>query len=54
MIEKPDTNNCTIKQWEKWWWQEYNLHCQQCANKCKQSWIVQISCTQFKKENMNV
>ena len=52
MIEKipmPDTNNCSEKQWTKWWWQDFNDLCSKCTKNCKQSWVVQLSCTQFKK-----
>jgi hypothetical protein len=48
MIEKPDMNNCTDKQWTKWWWQDYNELCKKCQKQCKQSWNVKLTCSVFK------
>ena len=48
MIEKPDLNNCTEKQFEKWYWQERHQTCLKCKNTCKQSNVVDLSCPNFK------
>jgi hypothetical protein len=49
LIEKPDMNNCTDKQWTKWWWQTYNKKCLTCIKSCKQSWVVRLNCPDFNK-----
>lgn len=30
------------KEWERWWWSEYNSLCLDCEKECKQSWRVNI------------
>lgn len=52
-IEMPDTNNCSEKEWTKWYWQDINDKCKQCQNNCKQSWVVLLSCPQFNKIEEN-
>ena len=47
-IQQPDVENCTTKQWEKWWWQSYNEKCLKCEKSCKQSWRVGLTCPDFK------
>lgn len=51
-IEKPCMENCTDKQWENWYWQDFHDLCKSCINKCKQSWKVQLNCTQFKQKEI--
>jgi len=51
-IEKPDMNNCSLKEWEKWFWQDFNDTCKECVNKCKQSWVVRLSCEKYKKKEI--
>lgn len=46
---KPDTNNCTEKEWYKWFWGDYNENCKQCKKNCKQSHVVSLSCITFEK-----
>jgi hypothetical protein len=40
---------CTTKQWEKWWFKEFNKICLQCTKKCKQSDKVTLNCPQYQK-----
>jgi len=41
----------TPKQYEKWYWKDYNKICLTCINKCKQSHIATlVKCPQFVKE----
>jgi hypothetical protein len=54
MIEKPDLNSCTEKQFEKWYWQDYHDMCNKCKNACKQSRIVELSCPSFKNIEVKV
>lgn len=53
MIEKPDMTNCTDKQFNSWFWGEYNQMCKSCLNKCKQSHVVSLSCSKYLKEKNN-
>ena len=55
-LKMPDTNNCTEKEWTAWYWGKFHELCLQCTKKCKQSWIVKLSCPQFNKieEKINV
>jgi len=40
----------TSKEWEKWWWSDYNKLCLDCEKDCKQSWRVQIvNCWKLEK-----
>jgi hypothetical protein len=48
-IPMPDTDNCTEKQWYKWYWSDFNEYCKQCQKKCKQSHVVKLSCPDYKK-----
>ena len=41
-MKKPDIENCTTNQYEKWYWNEFNENCKLCINTCKQSSIVQL------------
>lgn len=44
-MDKPDMSNCSDKEFEKWYWSDYNKVCLKCENKCKQSHIVSlVSC----------
>lgn len=48
-MEKPNIEECTTKQYEKWYWNNINETCKTCINSCKQSNIVQLlSCTKYK------
>ncbi|MDD5651150.1 MAG: hypothetical protein PHF86_12170 [Candidatus Nanoarchaeia archaeon] len=54
LIEKQNMDYCTEKQWEKWWWAEYNELCKKCIKTCKQSYKVKLSCKEFKNGELNV
>ena len=49
-MEKPDMFDCTEKQFNSWYWSEYNELCINCTNECKQSKIANIQCLNFKKK----
>jgi len=51
-MEKPDLENCRDKQFEKWWWYDYNKSCLDCINSCKQSHIVKVICNNYKKKEI--
>ena len=50
-LKRPDTNNCTEKEWHRWYWGDFNDLCKQCTKKCKQSHVVDLTCSQFEKLN---
>lgn len=41
-MEKPNMENCTDKEWNKWFWSDFNELCKKCINKCKQSHVVEL------------
>jgi len=54
MSENFNTENCTEKQFEKWFWEDLNTICLSCKNDCKQSSKVKLTCAKFlKMENLN-
>lgn len=43
----------TSKEWEKWWWSDYNKLCFNCEKSCKQSWRVTIvNCWKLEQEKV--
>jgi hypothetical protein len=49
-IKKPDMTNCTEKQFNSWYWSDFNETCKKCVNKCKQSHAVKLSCPSFESQ----
>lgn len=41
---------CTDKQFEKMWWSDFHETCKKCVNKCKQSHMVVLGCSNFKSK----
>jgi len=48
-IQMPDMNNCSDKEFKKWWWYAFNDHCLKCKNTCKQSWRTKVICKKFER-----
>jgi hypothetical protein len=51
-----DMSNCKEKEWNNWYWGDYNTICKSCNKTCKQSWKVKVVCKQFdkiKEEGLN-
>lgn len=45
-----DLHNCTVKQFEKWYWSAFNKKCISCLNSCKQSYKAKLLfCPIYKK-----
>jgi hypothetical protein len=53
-IKKPDMTNCTEKQFNSWYWSDFNETCKKCNSMCKQSHAVIISCSKFELKREEV
>ena len=50
MMEKPNIETCTDKEYSKWIWSDYHEQCKKCKQSCKQSHIIkQVSCSKFNR-----
>jgi len=48
-MEKLNIENSTTKQYEKWFWKDFNKTCIECINNCKQSSKVKLlNCNNYK------
>ena len=41
-IQKPKLDSCSEKEFNNWFWSEYNQFCIKCDNNCKQSHMVNL------------
>ena len=47
-MEKFDTEICTERQFEKWYWKDLNKTCIECKNDCKQSdKVLLLNCDKY-------
>lgn len=53
-IKKPDMTNCTEKQFNSWYWSDFNETCKKCNSMCKQSHAVILSCSKFELKREEV
>jgi hypothetical protein len=49
-IQMPDTNNCSEKEWNNWFWADWNETCKECIKQCKQSHVVKLYCPNIDKK----